>query len=140
MQRLGLGILLQIIVIQILGGRVVTAMAEGVSSAVPVWDGVSKFDKSNVHNAMDGSVRESGRAGGVIRRSIFLHPVNEEDATLDYEVELPKVGQDERLMFSTHLALSDGIKLNEPEHPIDGAGFAVEIDGTRLLHEVVKET
>jgi len=110
------------------------------SGVVQVWSGFTAFGKAKIDNAMDASIREPGRAAGVSRNAVFLHPKDTGDATATYTVTLPAVGPGDRLILSAWCSISDGAKFDDPLRPSDGAGFAIRVDGKELFHQLLRES
>lgn len=97
---------------------------------VTVWDGYDAFTLATADHVMEAALRSNGRAGGVNHRAVFLHPKDGDPARLTYPVTLPKLGPEDRLVFTTLAGLADGVK--PEEHPMDGVGLGLEIGGELL--------
>lgn len=116
----------------------ILAARESSAGIKVVYDFVDHFTDARIVNAMNAGAGSS-KAGGVQKRSLGLHPITGE-TTATYEVSLPQIKPDERLILVMSAGISDGIKLDEPEHPFDGVSFAVRVDGNERFAANLKET
>lgn len=121
-----------LLLVLVLGAR------ESSAGITVVYDFVDHFTDARIVNAMNAGAGSS-KAGGVQKRSLGLHPITGE-TTATYEVSLPQIKPGERLIFMMSAGISDGIKLDEPEHPFDGVSFAVRVNGDDQFTANLKET
>jgi len=75
--------------------------------------------------------------GGVTEPGIFQHPLSQGEASLPVRVKLPDCPAGARLLFVTDTGLRDGAQITDQQHPFNGVGFAVDVNGQRLLSEAV---
>ena len=115
------------------------AALAGPSNVTEVWSGVAEFSDEAATNAMAATVREQARSAGVVHPAVYLHPLSEGEAVVTYTVALPAMEPDQRLILSVWTAISDGAKLDDPEHVSDGAGVAVRLGGQQLFRTVLTD-
>jgi len=115
------------------------AALAGPSGVTEVWSGVAEFSEEAAANAMAVTVREQGRSAGVVHPAVYLHPLSEGEAVVTYRIPLPAVEADQRLILSVWAAISDGAKLDDPEHVSDGVGVAARLGDERLFRTVLTD-
>ncbi|MCC7493510.1 MAG: hypothetical protein IT204_14240 [Fimbriimonadaceae bacterium] len=97
-----------------------------------VWDGLATCDPSRAIASSAAELRRPGRAAGVQRPAVFLHPRDASEARLPYTVALPALGAEDRLVLCGWAGYSDGIG-ETPAH--DGIGVGFKVEGQRLAHQ-----
>ena len=100
-----------------------------------IFDFVQQFDSGSVSNALQASASLSDHSGGVSKPAIFEHPLNEGDARIEYNVKLPKIAKNERLIICFNIGLRDGINFDNSERMPNGVLFVLESNGQRLFEE-----
>lgn len=116
-----------------------SAIPNGASADITVaYDFVGHYADAKVVNALNPGAGTS-TAGGVRKRSLFLHPTSGE-TTATYTVALPKVGKAERLVLMFSAGLRDSLKTDDPENPFDGVSFALRLDGEKQFDAALRET
>ncbi|HID05615.1 MAG TPA: hypothetical protein EYP10_00555, partial [Armatimonadetes bacterium] len=116
------------------------SIANGSSKAdaLLLWQGVRDLEKADVKNAMSISVDDSMKAGGVVRRAIFLHPLPQGRATAEWHVTVSRTRG--RVFLCAFAGLRDGIRWDDKEHPADGARFYIAINGEEVARVYLKES
>ncbi|MCH8289716.1 hypothetical protein IH992_01245 [Candidatus Poribacteria bacterium] len=92
---------------------------------------VEAFNQSQISNAESASASSQDSSGGVKKSAIFEHPRAEGDARIEYELTLPQLESNEKLILHFSIGLRDGIDFDYPLTKPDGVQFAIEILGER---------
>lgn len=92
---------------------------------------VEAFNQSQISNAESVSASSQDSSGGVKKPAIFEHPHAEGDARIEYELTLPQLESNEKLILHFSIGLRDGIDFDYPLTKPDGVQFAIEILGER---------
>ncbi|MFH1738825.1 MAG: hypothetical protein ABIH23_07435, partial [bacterium] len=111
-----------------------------VGDARLVCDLVDAFSKGTVDNALDSNASQQQVCGGQTQTvpGIFLHPLDEGEATWRLSLELPTTRPDEKLVFLGLVGLRDGIPWNDSSKPqCNGVEFIVRIGEVTCLHTSV---
>ena len=97
-------------------------------------DFLESFEPGRVSQASECAVRRPATVGGVRQNGLFEHPRGvEKPARVDYTVDLPALGVEDRLLLAFDIGLADGIQLGTGE---DGVRFILEVDRHKLFsHE-----
>ncbi|MGV3772640.1 MAG: hypothetical protein ACO1QB_07045, partial [Verrucomicrobiales bacterium] len=89
-------------------------------------------------NALSVEVRKPGVAGEVKMPALFQHPRHPGlTAKVTFRQSLPSVSPGEKIILSSSIAISDGVKLGTLE---DGVGFSIQIDGKSIFQAKTRET
>ncbi len=99
-----------------------------------VWDGMAHYAATIVATQGITACQRYTRAEGVMRPALFMHPMFEEPAHMEFAVQLPLCAPGERLVLAGYAGLSDGIS----DRPIDGVGLGIAVNGRRLLRQAVR--
>lgn len=119
-----------------------TLLLVGLLAAPPsrvqvLWDAYEQLGDAATDNAMDVSPRQSGRAAGVVRSGLMLHPLNERPARATWRLELPALKPGEKLILAGWGGMSDGVQPEQAE--MDGIGFGIELDDERQFRTQVDQ-
>lgn len=91
-----------------------------------VYDFVAHYSEARVDKVLNPGTSEF-TSGGVKKHAINLHPMGKEDATVSFNLQLPKVKKGERLILVFGAGMGDGFRTDDPAHPSDGVIFKVRI-------------
>lgn len=132
-------ILLALIALWGLSGWAYAQQRPGATLEI-VADLLEAFEGAQVRDSSSCVVRRPAVAGGVRRDGLFEHPATpERPARVEYAIELPLTGAEERLLLAFDIALADGVDFQRPGIVVDGVRFAVEVEGQRLFEQDWKE-
>jgi len=104
-----------------------------------VWDGVESFGQAKVENAMSAQVRRNVVIGGIGCDAVFLHPMSDGESVAAYPEVRVRPDRPVRLMFVARVGLDEKAPLQDPEHPADGAGFRIRVNGQVRAETVLRE-
>lgn len=96
-----------------------------------VLDLAEAVEKAQRENYLEAKMQEC-RSAGVVRKGIFLHPRNADDATVTYKVELPPAGADSRLFLVAWTAVNSDVA-DKTDHPWNGVRFIIRVNGEEIF-------
>ena len=110
-----------------------------IGKAAKVCELVDSYGRGTVQNSMASEASPTETCGGQSAPGIFLHPLEEGEATWSLSLRLPPINPDEKLIFLGLVGLRDGIPWNDPSKPkCDGVDFRMKIEGiTAVASSVV---
>lgn len=101
-----------------------------------VYNFVNEFHQSQSSNAEQTAANLQDSAGGIKKAALFEQPPAEGDATIRYEVMLPKVKSNANLILHFSIGLRDGVDFELLHTKPGGVRFAIEISGERRFEGV----
>jgi hypothetical protein len=111
--------------------------SQSIAKVQVAYDFLESFPQGRVSQASECAVRRPATVGGVRQNGLFEHPRGvEQPARVDYAVDLPAIGGEDRLLLAFEIGLADGIQLGTGE---DGVRFILEVDGHKLFSRECRE-